>query len=329
MPIISAPHELTESDVYIDLEPHFGHQLHLKCEGFNFGGSVKLRVAAGLVAAAERDGLLRPGSVLVESSSGNLGIALSAIAASKGLRFVCVTDSRCNPMTVRLMRALGAQVRIVDQPHPESGFLGARLDLVRRLCAADSNYLWLNQYENEANWGTHFETTAAEIVKTFPRLDVLFVGTGTGGTVMGCARHLRAIGASTRVVAVDAVGSVTFGAPAATRLIPGLGAGVVPPMVDRSVIDDVLHVAEIDTVRACRALSGRGFLLGGSSGTVLAGALSWLDTHDPTGSLTSVAIAPDLGERYLDTIYDDSWVLSNYGPSALEPLPRRVLEVSR
>ena len=116
MPVISAPEAFNEDDLYVDLRSIFGRSLFLKCEGFNFAGSIKLKAATEMVEAAERDGILRPDSILVESSSGNLGVALSMIAASKGYRFLCVTDSRCNLTTRRLMEALGSHVHIVAEP---------------------------------------------------------------------------------------------------------------------------------------------------------------------------------------------------------------------
>lgn len=321
MPVISAPHELLESDIYINLRPAFGRELYLKLEGFNLSGSVKIRAAVGMVRAAERAGRLEPDTVLVESSSGNLGIALSVVAASEGRRFICVTDERCNEVTVNMMRVFGTEVRVVREPLAEGGFLGARLDLVRRLCAEDPNRLWLNQYANEANWLAHYDLTAPEIAKRFPDLDVLFVGTGTGGTLMGCARYFDDLGARPQIVAVDAAGSVAFGRPPGLRHIPGLGSAVRPPLLRPELVDDVVHVEEADTVRACRTLSGRGFLLGGSTGTVLSGALAWLERHDPKRRLKSVAISPDMGERYVDTIYNDAWVLDRFDARALLPLP--------
>src|SRR3712207_9113363 len=110
MPIITRPQEFNEDELYVDLSSIMGQSLFLKCEGFNFAGSIKLKAATAMVEAAERDGLLRPGSILIESSSGNLGVALSMLAASKGYEFVCVTDSRCNLVTRRLMEALGSRV---------------------------------------------------------------------------------------------------------------------------------------------------------------------------------------------------------------------------
>jgi cysteine synthase A len=309
--------EFNEDDLYIDLEPTFGRSLFLKCEGFNFAGSIKLKAAAEMVNAAERTGVLTPGAILVESSSGNLGVALSVIAASKGYQFVCVTDPRCNLSTRRLMEALGSQVHTVTEPDANSGFLGARINYVRALCGSDSRYVWLNQYTNPNNWKAHYHTTAPAIARSFPRLDVLFVGAGTTGTLMGCARFFRQWPRPVRVVAVDAVGSVTFGGPPGRRMIPGLGTSVRPQLLDESWVDEVIRVEEPDTIRACHRLARRGFLFGGSTGTVVSGAMDWLAQHD-ADNLTAVAIAPDLGERYLDTIYQSNWVRELYGEDVLD-----------
>lgn len=312
MTVISVPQAFNAEELYVDLGSSFGYPLFLKCEGFNFAGSVKLKPAAEMVNAAEQAGILTPRSVLVESSSGNLGVALSMIAASKGYRFLCVTDSRCNRSTRMLMEALGGKVHMINEPDPVSGFLGARLNYVRALCASDERYVWLNQYTNPGNWLAHYRRTAPAIARSFPNLDVLFVGTGTSGTLMGCARFFREWHRSVRIVAVDSVGSVAFGGPPGRRMIPGLGTSVRPQLLDTSYVDEVLHIAEVDTIRACYRLARIGFLFGGSTGTVVSGALDWLARHSRPG-LTAVAIAPDLGERYLDTIYQANWVHDLYG----------------
>lgn len=316
MQVISTPQSFDEEELYIDLESIFGQSLYLKCEGFNFAGSIKLKAATAMVEAAERDGLLRPGSILVESSSGNLGVALSMLAASKGYEFHCVTDSRCNLVTRRLMEALGSRVHIITEPDPVHGLLGARLNHVRALCAADDRYVWLNQYTNIENWGAHYRRTGPEIARAFPHLDVLFVGAGTTGTLMGCARFFREWHRRVRVVAVDAAGSVTFGGAPARRMIPGLGTSVRPPMLDESYVDEVVMVEEVDTIRACYRMAERGFLFGGSTGTVVSGALRWL-RENGSDTMTSVALAPDLGERYLDTIYQSNWLRDLYGEDVL------------
>lgn len=313
MPVISAPDAFTVDDLYVDLHGIVGHHLHLKCEGLNLAGSIKLKAAAGMIDAAEDSGLLRPGHTLVESSSGNLGVALSMIAAHRGYRFVCVTDTRCTDPSVRMMRALGARVEVVSQPAADGGLLGARLDRVRELCAADDSYVWLNQYANEGNWRAHYASTAPQILKQFPDLGLLFVGAGTTGTLMGCARFIRDEGLPVTVVAVDAVGSVTFGGESERRLIPGLGTSRRPEILDPSCVDDVVHVTEPDTIRACHRLAAHGFLFGGSTGTVVAGALRWLARNGGSEGRTAVLIAPDLGERYLGSVYDENWLHTNYG----------------
>jgi len=257
VPVISAPEAFDEDTLYVDLRSIFGYSLFLKCEGFNFAGSIKLKAASEMVDAAEREGRLTADSILVESSSGNLGVALSMIAASRGYEFLCVTDSRCNLATRRIMEALGSRVHIITEPAAQGGYVGARIAYVRRLCTADSRYVWLDQYANPGNWRAHFQTTGPEIARQFPSLDVLFVGAGTTGTLMGCARYFRQWHRPVRIVAVDVVGSVTFGGDSGRRMIPGLGMSVPPPLLDRSLVDDVVLVEEVDTIRAATGWPGR------------------------------------------------------------------------
>jgi N-(2-amino-2-carboxyethyl)-L-glutamate synthase len=318
MTVITTPQEFNEAELYVDLRPIFRRSLYLKCEGFNFAGSIKLQAAKEMVEAAERDGILKPGSILIESSSGNLGVALSMIAASKGYGFLCVTDARCNLATRRLMEALGSRVHVITTAASDAagGLLGARIEYVRSKCATDSRYVWLNQYTNPGNWRAHYRGTAPAIARAFPKLDVLFVGAGTTGTLMGCARYLREWHRPVRIVAVDAAGSVTFGGPPGRRMIPGLGTAVRPALLDESLVDEVILVEEPNTIHACHRMARHGFVFGGSTGTVVSGAMDWLARNDSRG-LTAVAIAPDLGERYLDTIYETDWLEKNYDADVL------------
>jgi cysteine synthase A len=216
------------------------------------------------------------------------------------------------------MEALGSEVHVITEPGATNGFLGARIDYVRALCASDKRYVWLNQYANPANWQAHYRRTAPAIARRFPDLDVLFVGAGTTGTLMGCARYFRERRPSVRVVAVDTVGSVTFGGPPGRRMIPGLGTSVRPPLLDDSYVDEVILVEEKDTIQACHRLAGRGFLFGGSTGTVVSGAMGWLESYDEVGCI-AVAVAPDLGERYVNTVYRPEWLRDVYGERVLAP----------
>ncbi|KZX22308.1 2,3-diaminopropionate biosynthesis protein SbnA [Rathayibacter tanaceti] len=310
---ISSAEQLVIDDVFVDLDPVIGAPIVLKVEGLNFGGSIKLKTAVSMLDAAEAAGVLRPGSVIVESSSGNLGVALSVIAAGRGYGFVCVMDPRSSVQNRRHIEATGGRVIVVDELDSNQGFLTSRIDCVRALCAADDRYVWLNQYANSANWLGHYASTAPAIVREYPDLEVLYVGAGTTGTLMGCVRYLRDIGHRARVVAIDSVGSITFpGSGPGTRFIPGLGSSRRPEIFEPAEVGEVVHVHEADSVRMCRELARAGFLFGGSTGTVLAGALRHLAFEEPGGGVR-VAVAPDLGERYLDTVYDDDWVAEHYG----------------
>ena len=217
-----------------------------------------------------------------------------------------------------IMQAFG-RVHVITEPDPSTASSGADPAMSGPLCASDDRYVWLNQYSNPQNWKAHYRNTAPAIARQFPRLDVLFVGAGTCGTLMGCARYFREWRRPVRVVAVDSVGSVTFGDAPGRRMIPGLGTSVRPPMLDQSYVDDVVHVEEADTIRACHRLAGTGFLFGGSTGTVISGAMHWLSLHG-SQDFTAVAVAPDFGERYLDTVYHTNWVHDLYGEDVPAPI---------
>ncbi|WP_410590238.1 pyridoxal-phosphate dependent enzyme [Amycolatopsis sp. lyj-23] len=303
MQVITRPEEFDVTDLYVDLHQVVGRRVLMKCEGFNFARSSKLKPALEMVTLAERAGVLRPGSTIVETSSGNLGVALSLVAASRGYRFVCVTDPRSTLLTRQLMQNLGTEVLVAPDP-------AAGLRLVRRLCAENAGYTWLDQYVNAGNWMAHFRSTGPDILRTVPDLDVLFVGVGSAGTLTGCARYLRQVRPQVRIVAVECVGP----GPRAARRSTAVRSSVRFPVIDMSLVDDLVRVDEAAAIRACRRLALSGFLLGGGSGMVLAGALGWLAEND---AATAVVISPDLGDRYLDTIYQDQWVKDNYGPEAL------------
>jgi N-(2-amino-2-carboxyethyl)-L-glutamate synthase len=324
MAVYSRPQDLLLDDVFVDIGQLTGRRVLLKCEGLNLAGSIKLKPAVAMVEAAERDGLLRPGAVIVESSSGNLGVALAIVAAHRGYRFVCVCDPRINETNRRLIGCYGGEILMVDEPDEHGGFLGTRMATVERLCREHADHVWLNQYANPHNPLAHEATTAPAVFTAFPRLDILFVGAGTTGTLMGCARYRAERAPRTRIIAVDSIGSVTFGGPAGPRFIPGLGTSRRPAQLDESLVDGLVLVDERDAVRTCRWLAAHGYLFGGSTGTVLAGALHVLAGEPP--DTTAVVVAPDFGERYLRTVYDDAWVAAHLpGPA----VPPRVVDLRR
>jgi cysteine synthase A len=295
-----------------------GVDVLLKLEGLNPAGSIKLKTARELVLDAERSGRIGPGSELIESTSGSLGIALAMISAARGYSITLVTDPNANDRAVQHMRALGARIVVVSERDANGGYLQRRIDYIHERLAQDDKLVWLNQYANTANVAAHRKHTMTEILDGCGTPDWLFVGAGTTGTLMGCLEGLRLADAHTRVVAVDSVGSVTFGTPPERRYIPGLGTSRRPEIfVDSHNLRKVL-IPEADAVRMCRRLAREyGLLLGGSTGTVLAAVVGMAARIDSGDSV--LAISPDLGERYLDTIYNDSWVVTRLGEAALDP----------
>uniref|UniRef100_UPI00333BEFDE 2,3-diaminopropionate biosynthesis protein SbnA n=1 Tax=Mesorhizobium sp. M0050 TaxID=2956861 RepID=UPI00333BEFDE len=302
--------DLIPSNLFFTVENIVRAPVIVKCEGLNAAGSVKVKAATRMIDDLERAGTLTSGGTLVESSSGNLGIALSMIAAARGYRFICVTDANAASSSIKIMRALGAEVIVVTTMDVNGGYLGARIELIKTICAGDPSKVWVNQYANDSNWKAHYDTTGPEILSRFPKVDWLVIGAGTTGTLMGCARYFHRNSPLTRIVAVDAKGSVTFGTLPARRLIPGLGTSRCPEITDPTLPNEVIHVDETETISMCRALARQGVLVGGSTGTVLAGIAQIGDRIAKTN--TVVTISPDLGSKYLDTIFDDQWVEQNF-----------------
>lgn len=307
--IIESPLELVFRDLFYRLRSFAGsHDVFLKLEGFNVTGSIKLKTAIGLVDDLEKRGIARPNeTVIVESSSGNLGLALSLVCAIRGYKFICVTDPNANRATVRGMELYGAKVVVVEDRDSAGGYLGTRLKQIDHILRSDPNAVWLNQYANVANKNVHAEQTSKEIAQEFDRVDWIFVGTGTTGTIGGISERLRLIFPKVKIVAVEPEGSVTFGGAPGKRNIPGIGTSVRPKLAELAGPDKVATVSEEQTVDACLSFV-RDFhlLVGGSTGAVLAAVRQMASEFSPDDTI--VAISPDLGEKYLDTIYDPAWV---------------------
>jgi 2,3-diaminopropionate biosynthesis protein SbnA len=315
--IIESPLDLIFRDLFYRLRAFAGsHDVFLKLEGFNITGSIKIKTAIELVEDLEQRGIARPNeTVLVESSSGNLGLALSLVCAIKGYKFICVTDPNANRAAIRGIELYGAKVIVVEDRDPAGGYLGSRLKKIDQLLQSDPNAVWLNQYANIANKNVHAEQTAVEIARAFDKVDWVFVGTGTTGTLSGVSERLRQEFPAIKVVAVEPVGSVTFGGEPGKRNIPGIGTSVRPKLADLANPDIVVAVNEEKTVEACLSfVRDYHLLVGGSTGTVLA-AVQQLAQEFRCGD-TIVAISADLGERYLDTIYERAWVESVIMPEA-------------
>lgn len=285
-----------------------------KLEMLNPMGSSKDRAAASMLLAAIRDGRVIPGkTTVIESTSGNTGVALASVCKYFRLPFICIVDSRMTPQHGNVIRAFGGIIEEVTVPDPATGeLLPARLRRVQELLEITAPSFWPNQYGNANNAAAH-EVTCAEIFTTLGRApDFLFCATGTCGTIRGCADYIRETGAPTRLVAVDAVGSRIFGDRPQRRIIPGLGSAIRPPLVEGVPVDRVVHISEIEAVTGSRRLlETEAILAGGSSGAVMA-ALSRCDDVLRSSATVAVVLA-DSGERYLDTIFNDEWVEEHIG----------------
>jgi cysteine synthase len=302
------------------------HRLLLKRESCNLTGSVKDRTAAGLVRAMDAAQPLRPGTVVVESTSGNLGIALAAVLRERGCRFIAVIDPKTPQPTRSQLTRLGAEVRIVTEPDGNGGYLMSRLKTVRELCRANPGYRWTDQYRNPANPLVHEQTTGPEIIRQGGReLDAVYAAVSTGGTLAGISAAIRPLRRPIALIAVDAVhslatprGQARFAAPQAAgpqaamgpgaRLIPGIGASVPsaflrPGAFDRAVaVDDAWAIAVGQIFHADTGIS-----VGGSSASVLSACLS--DLGGPRPPRRPLCLAADDGGKYANTIYDDGWLL--------------------
>jgi len=307
--IVESPLEIIFRDLFYRLRGFAGgYDVFLKLEGFNISGSIKVKTAIGLIEDLERRGIAKPNeTVIVESSSGNLGIALSLVCAIKGYRFICVTDSNATRANIRGMKLYGAKVIVLHDRDPDGGFLGNRFKAIDHIMRSEPNAVWVNQYDNIANKNVHAEQTANEVAREFETVDWIFVGAGTTGTLAGVSERLRQLFPKIRVVAVEPVGSVTFGGAPGKRNIPGIGTSIRPKLADHVNPDRVVAIDEERTVEACLSfVRNYHLLVGGSTGTVLA-AIQQLASEFSTGE-TIVAISADLGEKYLDTVYNPDWV---------------------
>jgi cysteine synthase A len=297
-----------------------GFDVFAKLEALNPGGSVKDRPAINIITSALRAGVIAEGTTVVESSSGNFGIGLAQACGYLGLPLVCVVDIKTTAQNIRILEAYGARVDLVTEPDPKTGeYLQARLNRIRQILDSVPNAFWPNQYANENNSGAHYGTTMPELVETLGAdIDLLFIATSTCGTLRGCADFIHERKMKTRIVAVDAMGSVIFGRPPGKRLLPGHGAGVVPKLFKTDLADYVVHVSDLDCVLGCRRLVQHEAILAGASSGGIVSAIERLAAEGAIARGTRcAAVLPDRGERYLDTVYSDSWVEAQLGIGAL------------
>ena len=278
---------------------HLSAALLAKLECFNPLSSAKDRAAKYMIEDAEAKGLLKPGTVIVEPTSGNTGVGLSYIAAIKGYQVILTMPETMSLERRNLLSALGARLELTPGAQGMKGAIARAEELLRTLPSA-----WMpGQFDNPANATAHYETTGPEIWRdTDGKVDVLVAGVGSGGTVTGAGRYLKEQNPNIEVIAVEPAESpVLSGGQAGPHKIQGIGAGFVPAVLDRSVVDRVITVPGDDAFAASRALAQtEGLLVGISSGAALSAAAS-LAREEAYQGKNIVVVLPDTGERYLST----------------------------
>ena len=274
-------------------------ELYGKLESFNPGGSVKDRIGVAMLEAAEREGRIEPGrSTIVEATSGNTGIALAFVCAAKGYDLVLTLPQGMSRERERLLQLYGARVEITES-------LGGMNEAVEaaRAMATDPDVFLPDQFSNPANPEVHRRTTGPEILEALDgRVDVFVAGVGTGGTITGVGEVLKAHDPGTRVVAVEPASSaVLSGMAPGPHKIQGIGAGFVPPVLNRDVIDEVLPITDEQAIETAQLCARReGVLVGLSCGAALFGAMEIAQREDMAGKRIA-CVLPDSGERYVST----------------------------
>ncbi|HMC40495.1 MAG TPA: cystathionine beta-synthase, partial [Acidimicrobiales bacterium] len=278
-----------------------------KAEFLNPGGSVKDRPALAMVEAAEREGLLGPGGTIVEPTSGNTGVGLAIVAARRGYRCIFTMPDKIAKEKVALLRAYGAEVVVcptaVDPEHPDSYY-----SVARRLTASTPGAFQPDQYSNPNNPEAHVRSTGPEIWnQTAGRITHLVASIGTGGTISGIGRYLKAQNPAVQIIGADPEGSVYSGGSGRPYLVEGIGEDFWPAAYDREIADRIVMVSDRDSFLTARRITREeGILVGGSAGTAVWAALAVGREAGPDSVI--VVIIPDSGRGYLTKLYDDGWM---------------------
>ncbi|TCO11085.1 2,3-diaminopropionate biosynthesis protein SbnA [Natronoflexus pectinivorans] len=288
-----------------------GFSVFGKLECFNPGGSIKDRTALNMLSQALESGEIKPGDTIIESSSGNMALGLAQACKFYHIKLIVVIDPKLNVHTEKLLKAYGVKLIKITHPKLHGGYLESRLQKVEELLAQNPSFHCLNQYENAANPITHYQTMNEIVHQLDQNVDYMFISTGTCGTLMGCAQYVYDNHLPTKIIAVDAIGSVIFGQKESLRLITGHGSGKPSNFLNLDLVDDAIYISDEESVQGCwNLLENEAILGGGSSGAVIS-AIEKYASVIADGS-NCVGILCDRGERYLDTVYNKTWVKEHF-----------------
>jgi cystathionine beta-synthase len=289
-------------------------RLFLKLESQNPGGSIKDRIALSMIAAAEKEGFLKPGGTIVEATAGNTGLALTLVGQAKGYKVLLVIPDKMSKEKIQHLRAMGADVRLTrsDVPHGHPDYY---TDMAERLAQQIPGGFYVNQFANDANSDAHFRTTGPEIWEQMDHdVDAFVAGIGSGGTITGIARYLKSVGSDAKIILADPVGSTLAGivnegvpGPEGSYTVEGIGQNFVPDTADVDLIDCAYSIPDAEAIATVRELLLKeGVLAGSSSGTLIAAALRWC--REQTEAKRVVTFVCDTGAKYLSKVYNDAWL---------------------
>jgi len=281
------------------------NNIYAKLESFNPSGSMKDRAALGMVLSAEKADVLKRGDKIIESSSGNLGLALAMIGAVKNYDIHIVVDSRTSKTNLKLLRAYGAKIEMVNEPCPKGGFQQARINRVKELLQEYPESYWPNQYDNEENPRSHYFGTASEVYAEISNVDYLIIPVSSAGLITGCGSFFNKYSPHTRIIAVDAKGSTIFGGKNHPRKMTGIGGNITPPNLKREVIDEVLYVDEDEAFSECKNIARKESLLVGPSSGATLSALKKIEDSSKVKNRNIACIFPDSGDKYLEGVLND------------------------
>ena len=281
--------------VKIDFEDENIADVYVKLEKFNLSGSVKDRAALGMIEAAEKEGLLKEGSVIIEPTSGNTGIALALIGRLKGYKVIIVMPDTMSIERRATLKAYGAELILTDGTKG----MGEAIAIAEKLAAENPNYFLPQQFNNKANPEKHYETTGKELLDDFKVIDAFVAGVGTGGTIVGVAKRLKERSKDTKVIGVEpSTSAVLSGEKPGKHGIQGIGTGFIPKNYDASVVDEIVKISSEEAVEyAKKASHDFGLFVGISSGANIAAAYQ-VAKKLGKGKIV-VTLAPDGGEKYL------------------------------
>jgi cysteine synthase A len=290
-------------------EPGFKNiNLFAKLEFYNPTGSVKDRAANYIIKKLLDRKEIDKDSTLIESSSGNFGIALSAHCKKNGLKFIAVVDPCILSINELLIKSFGAKVIKVNIPDCSGGYLLSRIKKVKDLVNEIDNSYWVNQYANPYNAEAYYHTLGNEICDQMGNIDYIFLGVSSGGTITGVSNKIKERFPKAKVIAVDIVGSVIFGHTPHKRYIPGIGSSMVPEILKKARIDDVVMIDEVSTIDMCHELLKKHYIFaGGSSGSVFAAIKKYFARKKLNRKVNVVTVFADRGERYANTLYNEKW----------------------